>query len=181
MSSKQAWIERRKSFPREVKHFYGAPETIKVRLHGDTALVVYHAKQFNEIGGQTTFVHNWQIETHIRQNGRWLLVGVADGVIPPEPVAAKIDATIFDAYVGEYEWAPNFVSKVECEGDKLMLQLAGDKSELPPESETSFFTPGTASKGDTARYVFVKDANGRATHYIYREFGATDQVVKKVK
>jgi len=40
--------------------------------------------QSNEIGGQMDFCSQLAIETHIRQNGRWLLVRVfADAVIPP--------------------------------------------------------------------------------------------------
>jgi hypothetical protein len=41
--------------------------------------------------------------------------------------------------------------------------------------------PGAAAGGDTSRIIFAKDADGRVTHYIYREFGTTDRIVKKVQ
>lgn len=47
--SKRAWTETHKSQPREVEYWYGAIEEPKVRLHGDTAVVTYHARQFAKI------------------------------------------------------------------------------------------------------------------------------------
>jgi len=41
--------------------------------------------------------------------------------------------------------------------------------------------PGAAAGGDTSRIVFAKDASGRVTHYVYRESGATDRIVKKIE
>jgi hypothetical protein len=86
-----------------------------------------------------------------------------------------------DAYAGQYEWAPTLIATVSREGDKLTQQLAGSKEELLPENETTFFSKGGAAMGDSSRYIFVKDASGQVTHYIYRETGGTDRVVKKIK
>ena len=122
--SKQSRMAQQKAWPREVTYSYGPLQDLKVRVNGDTAIVTYHADQFTEIGGQTTSVHKWQIETHVRRDGRWLLLGVA---------------------------------------------------------ETTFFVPGAAAGGDTSRMIFVKDAGGRVTHYIYRELGGTDRIVKRIK
>src|SRR5262245_37542307 len=85
--SKQAWLETHKSWPREVKYWYGPLENVVVRMHGDTAIVIYTARQFTEVGGQTTSANRWQIETHVRKEGRWLLAAIADAAIPPEPTA----------------------------------------------------------------------------------------------
>jgi hypothetical protein len=38
-----------------------------------------------------------------------------------------------------------------------------------------------AAGGDASRIVFAKDAGGRVTHYIYRELGGTDRIVKKIE
>ena len=162
-------------------YWYGPLQDVKVRINGDTAIVTYHSDQLTEIGGQTTSVHKWQIETHVRRNGRWLLLGVADGLIPPEPQTARIDPSILDAYVGRYEWAPTLISRIERKGDRLLEHLgAGEPANGCPESDTTFFVPGAAAGGDSSRMIFVKDAAGRVTHYIYREFGATDRIVKKI-
>jgi hypothetical protein len=138
--------------------------------------------QFTKIGEQTTSVHKWQIETLVRQKGHWLLLAVADGLIPPEPVAATIDSAVLDDYVGEYQWAPTLISKIERQGDRLLERFAGaDAGELLPENATTFFAKGEAATGDSSRIIFVRDASGRVTHYIYREMGATDRLVKKIK
>ena len=180
--SKQSWLAQHKSWPREVTYWYGPLQDVKVRINGDTAIVTYHADQLTEVGGQTTSSHRWQIETHVRRNGRWLLLGVADGLIPPEPKAAQIDPSVLDAYVGRYEWAPTLVASIERKGDVLLEHLGtGEPAQWRPESETTFFMPGAAAGGDTSRMVFAKDASGRVTHYVYRESGATDRIVKKIE
>jgi len=142
--SKQGWMKMHAAFPREVKYWYGPLENVNVRIHGDTAIVVFQAKQFNDIGGQTTFTTRWQTETHVRRNGRWLLAAIADCVIPREPVATKVDSAIYESYAGQYEWAPTLVSTITREGDKLREQFTGDENELLPENETTFFVKGEA-------------------------------------
>jgi len=180
--SKAAWVKTHAAWPREVAYWYGPLLDPKVRIHGDTAVVVYHAQQFTKVGGQTTSVHKWQIETHERRGGRWQLVGVADATIPPEPVAVKLDAATLDAYVGDYEWSPTMVSKVRRSGDALSEEIAGQgTTSYFAENDTTFFVPGAAASGDATRVIFVKNAEGRVTHYIYRDFGATDRIVKKVR
>jgi len=181
LPSKQGWIRQHESWPREVTYWYGPLEDIKVRISADIAIVTFHAQQFTQIGGQTTSVHKWQIETHVRRDGRWQLLGVADGLIPPEPTAAKIDPSVLAGYAGEYEWAPTLISKIEPKGDRLLEHFGGDAGEWLPESETTFFVPGEAAGGDSSRIIFVKDDSGRVSHYIYRELGATDRIVRKVR
>src|SRR5262249_20100979 len=105
-----------------------------------------------------------------------------DCVIPPEPVSVKVDPTLYETYVGQYEWTTTLVSTITSNGDKLLEQFPGDeKSELLPENETTFFIKGEAASGDSARIVFVKDSSGRVTHYIYRAYGSTDRIIKKIK
>lgn len=180
--SKKAWLAQHQSWPREVNYSYGPLQDIKVRINGDTAVTTYHANQLTEIGGQTTSVHKWQVETHVRRDGHWLLFAVADALIPPEPKTARIDPSLLDAYVGEYAWAPTLISKIERQGGRLLERFgSSEPGELLPESDTTFFVPGDTAGGDSTRVIFVKDDNGRVTHYLYRELGATDRIVKKVK
>lgn len=182
LRSKQGWMRQHESWPREVSYWYGPLEDVKVRVNADTAIVTFHAQQFTQIGGQTTSVHKWQIETHVRRDGRWLLLGIADGLIPAEPTAVKVDPAILAGYAGEYQWAPTLISKIEPQSDRLFERFGGGApGEWLPESDTTFFVPGEAAGGDSSRIIFVKDAAGRVTHYIYRELGATDRIVRKVK
>jgi uncharacterized protein DUF3471 len=180
--TKQGLLNERRSWPEEVRYFYGPLEDIRIQLFGDTAVVAYRSKQLNEIGGQTTYQNKWQIETHIRQGKKWLLVAIGDAVIPPEPTAVNIDSRIYDAYVGRYEWSPTLISTITRDGDRLIEEFGKmGKSELLPESETTFFVKGEAAGGDSSRVIFVKDSAGRVTHYIYRELGGTDRIVKRIR
>jgi hypothetical protein len=38
-----------------------------------------------------------------------------------------------------------------------------------------------AAGGDASRIIFAKDAGGRVTHYVYRDLGATDRIVRKIE
>ncbi|MBU1631116.1 MAG: serine hydrolase [Candidatus Omnitrophica bacterium] len=54
--------------------------------------------------------------------------------------AIKLDPKIYDAYVGQYELAPNFIITIIREGDGLYAQATGQgKFEVFPEAETKFF------------------------------------------
>jgi CubicO group peptidase (beta-lactamase class C family) len=95
--------------------------------------------------------------------------------IPRERVAIKIDPKILDAYIGQYELAPNFILTMTREGDSLMTQATGQpKFELFPESETKFFL-----KPIDAQVTFVKDDKGVVTHLILHQGG--DRTAKKIK
>ncbi|MBO0798016.1 MAG: serine hydrolase [Blastocatellia bacterium] len=95
--------------------------------------------------------------------------------IPKEHIAIKVDPKIYDAYVGEYELAPNAIFKIRKEGERLMVTLTGQPEfELFPESETKFFY-----KVVDAQITFVKDDKGAVTHLILHQGG--DRTAKKIK
>lgn len=85
----------------------------------------------------------------------------------PAPVMGKVDPKVYDQYIGEYQFAPNFVITVVKEGDKLIGQATGQpKFELAPESETQFFV-----KEVNAQVSFVKDEKGLVTALILNQNG----------
>jgi CubicO group peptidase (beta-lactamase class C family) len=89
------------------------------------------------------------------------------GKLPGSKVVAKVDPKIYDAYVGDYQLAPNFILTVTREDDRLMTQATGQgKIEIFPESETKFFP-----KVMEASLTFVKDENGKVTHLILNQGG----------
>ena len=95
--------------------------------------------------------------------------------IPSAKTVAKVDPKIYDAYVGQYELAPNFIMTVSREGDRLMVQPTGQsKSEIFPESETTFFP-----KEIEASLTFVKDEKGNVTQLILHQNG--EHPAKKIK
>ena len=86
---------------------------------------------------------------------------------PGAQAVAKVDPKIYDAYVGEYQLAPNFILTVTREGDRLMTQATGQgQVEIFPESETRFFP-----KVIEAKITFVKDESGKVTHLILQQNG----------
>jgi CubicO group peptidase (beta-lactamase class C family) len=90
--------------------------------------------------------------------------------------AVTVDATVFDAYVGEYELAPNFVLRVFREGDKFMTQATGqEKFEIFAESETTF-----SPRAFNAKLTFVKDAKGKVTSVRLNQ-GGREITGKKIK
>jgi hypothetical protein len=90
----------------------------------------------------------------------------------------KINATVFDAYVGDYELAPNFVLTVTKEGEKLFGQATGPgqgKLPLEPVSETQFVVPAVK-----AQISFEKDSAGKVVALILVQNGRTTRG-KKIK
>src|SRR2546428_77411 len=54
-----------------------------------------------------------------------------------ERAIAKVDPKIYDAYVGQYRNPRGRVLAVIREGDRLMIEVGGQKVEIFPESETN--------------------------------------------
>lgn len=95
--------------------------------------------------------------------------------LPRERVEAKVDPNIYDAYIGEYELAPDFILTVTREGSHLFTQATRQpKAEIYPESETNFFL-----KVVDAQVTFVKDASGKVTQLILHQGGADHPAKKK--
>lgn len=95
-------------------------------------------------------------------------------VLPAPIIEVKVDPKIYDAYVGRYELAPNFVLTISKEGDRLMAQATGQPPfELFPSSETKFFL-----KAIDAQITFVKDEAGKVTHLILHQGG--DRQAKRI-
>jgi CubicO group peptidase (beta-lactamase class C family) len=91
-----------------------------------------------------------------------------------ERTVAKVDPTLYDAYVGQYPLSPTFILSITREGDRLMTQATGQpKFEVFPESETKFFL-----KAVDAQITFVKDERGTVTHLILHQ-GGKDQKAPK--
>ncbi len=87
--------------------------------------------------------------------------------IPTTKPIAKVDPKIYDAYVGDYQLAPNFILSVTRAGDRLMTQATGQgQLEIFPLSETKFFP-----KEMEATITFVKDESGKVTHLMLQQNG----------
>jgi len=88
----------------------------------------------------------------------------------PTPVEIKIDAKVFDAYVGQYEDTvnlPGVIFSIFREGDKFFGRVPGqDKFEMFPSSETKFFLKITEAEAE-----FRRDNSGGITGMTWRQGG----------
>lgn len=81
-----------------------------------------------------------------------------------QPTIINLDPKLYDAYVGQYEIAPNQLVTITREGNKLFGEMTGQtKVELFPTSQTRFII-----KVADAEINFIKDTQEQITHLILR-------------
>jgi hypothetical protein len=88
----------------------------------------------------------------------------------------KVDASHFDAYVGDYQVNARMTLTITKEGDKLFAQFPGqERHALEPVSETQFTIPDVKSN-----ITFEKDAAGVVTGLLLSQ-GTRTANAKKIK
>lgn len=93
-----------------------------------------------------------------------------------EGKTAKVDAAVFDAYVGDYELNPTFILSFSKEGDKLFVQRGSQpKMDVEAVSETQFSVPQVK-----ASVTFERDSTGKVTGLVLTQGTRTLQG-KKIK
>src|SRR5713101_2948291 len=91
----------------------------------------------------------------------------------PQHTEIKIDAKLFDQYVGQYSFVddPEFILSFWREGEKFFMQPTNQgRIEIFAESETKFFL-----KIIEAQATFVFDAGGRVAGVVWRQNGIDNQ------
>jgi mono/diheme cytochrome c family protein len=92
-----------------------------------------------------------------------MMMGFMDYTAEKPQSLAKVDARIFDTYVGEYEFPNKMHYTVSREGNRFFGQAPNNaKRELFPVSDTRFFIPEVESQ-----ILFVKDDKGEVVELIY--------------
>jgi len=159
--------------------FHGADDPIVIPRQ---SLLMYEA--LKAIGGDVRYwefagiKHNvWDRAYGVPDLPHWLLAqrlsaipkltSLAEQILVPiHPVPAKIDPSVYNAYVGDYEDQNVVVSTVFREGDKLLSRnRVGEVTEMLPENATTFFFP----TGDTRRVTFERDSQGRVSGIRFRD------------
>ncbi len=152
-------------------------DDVQVRLYGDTAIVTGRVTEKGIFNGRSLNSQSRYTDVWVRRNGRWQVVAAQNTRLPqgPSPATAATNTTsnAYDAYVGQYELAPNLVITIIRDGNRLMSELGGRKSELMPQSETQFSIPAANIK-----VTFMRDANGQVTHMIVSDNGREGQARK---
>src|SRR6266404_5389537 len=94
----------------------------------------------------------------------------------PQHTEIKIDAKLFDQYVGQYSFVddPEFMLNFWREGEKFFMQPTNQgRIEIFAESETRFFL-----KIIEAQATFVRDSQGKVTGLVWRQNGVDNQAKK---
>ena len=152
-------------------------EDVRVRIYGDAAIVTGRIVVKTLLSGQPEISFQSRFtDTFLRRQGRWQVAARHYSRLPLERTAVKLEAKIYDQYVGQYEVAPNFVLTVTKEGEKLMSQATGQpKFELLPVSEIAFFI-----KDFSALFIFMRGQSGDVAQMITIQDGLIIPA-KKVK
>ena len=160
-------------------------EDARVKVNGDTAIVIGRRveRRRREDNNREGTAYARYVRTYIKREGRWQLLAEHLEAIPAERMAVKVDAKVFDDYVGEYESAI-FDFAVVKDGERLMAvpkeryatrtSQGRPPGELLPESEAEFFL-----KGRDAQVIFIRDRKGNVTHAIMRINGADIRATRK--
>jgi len=106
-----------------------------------------------------------------------MMIGYMDYVLKtPDRTVAKINPSILDTLVGEYEVLPGRTMNISKVGDTLVAGSKGfPTAPIFPESETKFFF-----KAVDVELTFVKDEKGDVTELVLDQGGRTFHA-KKVK
>ena len=101
---------------------------------------------------------------------------LAIGKTIPTHTEIKVDASILEPYIGDYEITPKLILTVTKEQNRLFTQATGqEKLEVFAESATTFFL-----KVVDAQIEFVKDDSGKVTKLILYQGGQKTEA-KKIK
>jgi len=151
-------------------------DDVQVRLYGDTAIVTGRVTEKGTFNGRSLNSQSRYTDVWVRRNGRWQVVAAQSTRLPqerPSAAATNTNPNAYDAYVGQYELAPNLVITITRDDNRLISELGGRKSELVPQSETQFSIPAANIK-----VTFVRDAKGQVTHMIVSDNGREGQARK---
>lgn len=91
-----------------------------------------------------------------------------------EGKTAKVDASGFDSYLGDYQLTPELVLTITREGDRLFGQATGQpKVDLEAVTETNFLVPAV-----NGTIGFERDASGKVTGLVLSQGGRTIKAPK---
>ena len=106
-----------------------------------------------------------------------LLQGFPQAPAPPKPrIETKVAPSVFDRYVGRYQFAPTVFLTITRDGTRLLAQLTGQPAyEIFAESEKDYFL-----KIVDAQLTFETDAQNKPIAVVLRQNGA-DQRAPKIE
>jgi len=147
-------------------------EDVRVRIYGDAAVITGRLVEQGERVGRVSLRFT---NTYIKRQKRWQIVAGQLTRLPQERAATTVavNPNVLDTYAGQYELATNLIITITKDGNRLISEVGGRKSELTPQSEIQFSIPAANIK-----ITFVRDANGQVTHLIINDNGREGQAKK---
>jgi hypothetical protein len=77
----------------------------------------------------------------------------------------RVDDSVYDEYVGDYQLAPNVTITVSKEGEQLAVQATGQPRDIAiPESDATFY-----SRISPVRLSFGRDPAGRVSRLVLHD------------
>jgi hypothetical protein len=151
---------------------------MKVLVQNNVVVLSHRDREELELYNQKIVTYFHMTNTWAKQrDGHWQLVATQVMAVPNERKPVAIDPKSLDAYVGQYELAPEVAYVITREGDKLFGQRTGRaKEELLPLCGDIFYRRGVW-RGEK---VFERDAQGKVVRMLDRREN-NDLVWKKVK
>jgi ketosteroid isomerase-like protein len=151
---------------------------VRVHVDGDSAIVNYLVSVTE--GGFESKPLSFQFrrtEFFQKKDGTWLAIAAHESQLPiNHRVAIKADPSTFKDYVGRYTFRPGFPATYTVEGDHLIDEWKGEKTEALPMAKDTFF-----EREDLGWTTFIRDKQGRVTGYVYHYADGQQATGKKIK
>ena len=151
---------------------------VRVHVDGDSAIVNYLVCLTE--GGFESKPVSFQLrrtEFFQKKNGTWIAIAAHESqVLVNHRVPVKIDPRTLQDYVGQYTWRSGFPATYTVQGDHLIDEFKGEKTEAFPMAKDTFF-----EREDLGWTTFVRDKQGRVTGYVYHYADGQQATGKKIK
>lgn len=145
-------------------------------VHGDVAVASFIDVLDQTIGGKPVQLKFRSVETWLKRDGQWRMIGSETLTLEGDPPAIEADAGTLDAYAGRYSAGPDLTITFTRKGGELLASVNGGPQTVQKlEARDLVFTPGRGA----ARKVFQRDDHGRITGFAYLRPGS-DLFFKRV-
>jgi len=164
IATKQELLEGFAPFPEGITGVIQV-KTVKLATRGDVAIHVFDAHERQSIYGQQIEVNYRSTHTWRREDGVWRLIAAQNLVVPRDPAALPIRASLAD-FAGTYDLGGKRRFRVEQRGEQLVGgREGGQLTPLIPVGDNVFVDAG--SNLGVLR-IFVRGADGRVARMVQR-------------
>jgi len=132
-------------------------------LHGDVAVASFIDDQTRDLHGQIFHAQYRSVETWLREDGSWLMIGSQTIALQSDPASVVLPLAALDQYAGTYQATPEL--KAVFTRDRGGLYLSANGSPPIPqlaELRDVFFTAGSPR----VKRIFQRDEHGNVVGFI---------------